>query len=98
VLTFAGHPDYRRQLKGMRNLQEGRHDLARHMFHGRRGELHRAYHAGMEDQLGALGLVPVIQPVTEDLRCCLARVGAASANWPVSASVTPGVSPSAGAR
>ena len=57
VLTFADDPDYRRQLKGMRNLQEGRHDLARHIFHGRRGELHRPYHAGMEDQLGALGLV-----------------------------------------
>jgi TnpA family transposase len=57
VLTFADDPDYRRQLKGMRNLQEGRHDLARHIFHGRRGELHRAYHTGMEGTLGALGLV-----------------------------------------
>jgi Tn3 transposase DDE domain len=55
VLTFADDPDYRRQLKGMRNLQEGRQDLARRMFHGRRGELHRAYHARTEDQLGALG-------------------------------------------
>ena len=41
----------------MRNLQEGRHDLGRHVFHGRKGELYRAYHEGMEDQLGALGLV-----------------------------------------
>ena len=57
VLTFVDDPAYRRQLKAMRNLQEGRHDLARHIFHGRKGELHRAYHAGMEDQLGALGLV-----------------------------------------
>ena len=30
---------------------------ALNIFHGRKGELHRAYHAGMEDQLGALGLV-----------------------------------------
>ncbi len=37
----------------MRNLQEGRHDLGRHICHGRRGELYRAYQAGMEDQLGA---------------------------------------------
>jgi TnpA family transposase len=57
VLTLTGDPDYRRTIKGMRNLQEGRHDLARHIFHGRRGELHQAYRAGMEDQLGALGLV-----------------------------------------
>jgi hypothetical protein len=27
------------------------------VFHGRKGELREAYHAGMEDQLGALGLV-----------------------------------------
>jgi TnpA family transposase len=57
VLAFADDPAYRRQLKGMRNLQEGRHSLGRHVFHGRRGELHRAYRAGMEDQLGAFGLV-----------------------------------------
>ncbi len=57
MLTFVDDPAYRRQLKTMRNLQEGRHGLGRHLFHGRKGELHRAYHAGMEDQLGALGLV-----------------------------------------
>jgi TnpA family transposase len=57
VLTFVDDPVYRRQLKAMRNLQESRHSLGRHIFHGRKGELHRAYHAGMEDQLGALGLV-----------------------------------------
>jgi TnpA family transposase len=57
VLTFVDDEPYRRQIKGMRNLNEGRHDLGRHVFHGRRSELHRAYHDGMEDQLGALGLV-----------------------------------------
>jgi Tn3 transposase DDE domain len=57
VLTFVQDPAYRRQIKHMRNLQEGRHGLGRHIFHGRKGELHEAYHAGMEDQLGALGLV-----------------------------------------
>jgi Tn3 transposase DDE domain len=41
----------------MRNLNEGRHDLARHIFHGRKGQLHQAYRAGQEDQLGALGLI-----------------------------------------
>jgi hypothetical protein len=40
-----------------RHLQEGRHALARDLFHGRRGELRQRYHDGMEDQLGALGLV-----------------------------------------
>ena len=57
VLSYVDQAPYRAQIKGMRNLREGRHDLARHVFHGRRGDLRRAYHEGMEDQLGALGLV-----------------------------------------
>ncbi|MEP6856062.1 MAG: Tn3 family transposase [Pedococcus sp.] len=57
VLTYLDQTPYRAQIKAMRNLQEGRHDLARHVFHGQRGDLRRAYHDGMEDQLGALGLV-----------------------------------------
>ncbi|GAA0451525.1 transposase [Actinoplanes capillaceus] len=57
VLTLVDDPAYRREMKGMRNLNEGRHDLGRHLFHGRKGELHRAYRDGQEDQLGALGLV-----------------------------------------
>lgn len=57
VLTLVDDPAYRREMKGMRNLNEGRHDLARHLFHGRKGELHRAHRDGQEEQLGALGLV-----------------------------------------
>jgi TnpA family transposase len=57
VLSYVDKESYRRGIKRMRNLQEERHGLAKHVFHGRRGELHEAYHAGMEDQLGALGLV-----------------------------------------
>ncbi len=57
VLSYVDDEPYRRQTKGMRNLQEGRHDLARHVFHGGKGELRQAYREGMEDQLGALGLV-----------------------------------------
>ena len=57
VLSYVDDEPYRRQIKAMRNLQEGRHALARHVFHGRHGELRHAYHDGMEDQLGALGLV-----------------------------------------
>ena len=61
VLALVDDEPYRRESKGMRNLQEGRHSLARHLFHGRRGQLYQAYREGMEDQLGALGLV---------LNCC----------------------------
>lgn len=48
---------YRRDIKGMRNLQEGRHALAGKTFHGKKGEPYQRYHEGMEDQLGALGLI-----------------------------------------
>ncbi|MCW2876173.1 MAG: putative HTH-type transcriptional regulator yobV [Sphaerisporangium sp.] len=57
VLTYVDDEPYRRDIKAIRNLQEGRHDLAKHVFHGRKGELRHRYQAGMEDQLGALGLV-----------------------------------------
>lgn len=39
------------------NRGEGRHAVARAVFHGKRGELHQRYRAGMKDHLGALGLV-----------------------------------------
>ena len=39
------------------NRGEGRHGVARHVFHGQRGELRQRYRQGQEDQLGALGLV-----------------------------------------
>jgi len=57
VPSYVDDEPYRREIKGMRNLQEGRHDLARTMFHGRKGELRHGYRDGMEDQLGALGLI-----------------------------------------
>jgi TnpA family transposase len=57
VLAYASDETYRREIKGIRNLQEGRHALAAAIFHGKRGELYQHYYKGMEDQLGALGLV-----------------------------------------
>ena len=42
VLSYVDQAPYRAQIKDMRNLQEGRHDLARHVFHGCRGDLRRA--------------------------------------------------------
>ncbi len=57
ILRLADDEPYRREAKAQANLQEGRHDLGRSIFHGRKGELVRAYLDGMEDQLSALGLV-----------------------------------------
>jgi len=48
---------YRRDIKGIRNLQEGRHALARKICHGKKGELYHRYERGPENQLGVLGLV-----------------------------------------
>lgn len=57
ILRLADEPGYRRQIKTQANLQEGRHALARKIFHGRAGQLYQNYQDGMEDQIGALGLV-----------------------------------------
>jgi hypothetical protein len=48
---------YRRRILAQLNRQEGRHSVARVIFHGQRGELRQRYREGQEDQLGALGLV-----------------------------------------
>ncbi|SCL72651.1 Tn3 transposase DDE domain-containing protein [Micromonospora peucetia] len=57
ILRMADEPGYRHQIKAQANLQEGRHALARKVFHGKNGQLYQNYHEGMEDQIGALGLV-----------------------------------------
>ncbi|NUU23478.1 MAG: Tn3 family transposase [Streptomycetaceae bacterium] len=57
ILRLADEPGYRRQIKVQANLQEGWHALAHRIFHGRNGQLYQRYQDGMEDQIGALGLV-----------------------------------------
>jgi TnpA family transposase len=57
ILRLADDEPYRREIKAQANLTESRHDLARRVFHGKKGEVTRAYYDGMEDQLSALGLV-----------------------------------------
>ena len=47
---------YRRDIKGIRNLQEGRHALARKICHGKKGELYHQVERSLKP-LGALGLV-----------------------------------------
>jgi TnpA family transposase len=57
ILACVDDENYRRDIKGIRNLQEGRYSLAGKIFHGKKGDLYQRYHDAMEDQLGALGLV-----------------------------------------
>ncbi|MBV8917195.1 MAG: Tn3 family transposase, partial [Bradyrhizobium sp.] len=57
LLRFIDDESYRRRILIQLNRGEGRHQLARTVFHGKRGELRQRYREGQEDQLGALGLV-----------------------------------------
>ena len=57
TLNFIDDEDRRRSTLQQLNLGEGRHSLARDVFHGKRGELYQRYREGQENQLSALGLV-----------------------------------------
>ena len=57
TLTYLDDEVKRRDILTQLNRGEGRHSLARAVFHGKRGELRQHYREGQEDQLGALGLV-----------------------------------------
>ncbi len=57
TLTYLDDETKRRATLIQLNRGEGRHSLARAVFHGKRGELRQRYREGQEDQLGALGLV-----------------------------------------
>lgn len=57
TLTYIDDEAKRRGTLTQFNRGEGRHSVARAVFHGKRGELRQHYREGQEDQLGALGLV-----------------------------------------
>ncbi|PYD85186.1 Tn3 family transposase [Pseudomonas syringae pv. pisi] len=57
TLTYIDDEAKRRGTLTQLNRGEGRHSVARAVFHGKRGELRQHYREGQEDQLGSLGLV-----------------------------------------
>nr|WP_225983300.1 Tn3 family transposase [Deinococcus wulumuqiensis] len=57
LLHFVDDEAYRRRILVQLDRGEGRHNVARWVFHGRRGEVRQKYREGQEDQLSALGLV-----------------------------------------
>jgi len=57
LLTYLDNETRRRATLTQLNRGEGRHSLARALFHGKRGELHQRYREGQKDPLGALGRV-----------------------------------------
>ena len=56
-MNYVDDETYRRRILTQLNRGEGRHGLARVIFHGQKGELRQRYREGQEDQLSALGLV-----------------------------------------
>ena len=57
MLAYIDDENYRRRILTQLNRGEGRHSVARAVFHGQRSELRQRYREGQADQLGALGLV-----------------------------------------
>ena len=55
LLSWIDDEEHRRQSSIGLTRHEGRHSVARIIFHGHRGELRQPYREGQEDQLGALG-------------------------------------------
>ncbi|MDP9475010.1 MAG: Tn3 family transposase [Actinomycetota bacterium] len=57
LLSYVDDEAYRRRILAQLNRHEKRHNVARKIFYGQRGEVRKRYREGQEDQLGALGLV-----------------------------------------
>ena len=57
LLSYVDDEAYRRRVLVQLNRHEKRHNVARKIFYGQRGEVRKRYREGQEDQLGALGLV-----------------------------------------
>jgi TnpA family transposase len=55
LLSWIDSEEHRRQSSVGLTRHEGRHSVARVIFHGNQGELRQPYREGQEDQLGALG-------------------------------------------
>lgn len=57
LATYFDDELLRRRVNTQLNRQESRHQLARKIYHGQKGELRQKYREGMEDQLNTLGLM-----------------------------------------
>ncbi|WP_442941761.1 Tn3 family transposase [Nocardia sp. NBC_00416] len=90
ILRLADDEPYRREAKAQSNLQEGRHDLGRAIFHGRKGEITRGYLDGMENQLSALGLILNIVVLWNSVYSDRALAALREQDYPLPAGTTTG--------
>jgi hypothetical protein len=81
-----------REIKSQANLTEGRHDLARRVFHGKKGEVTKAYYDGMEDQLSARSFPNTMRTPTSTSRVCPTRTPPLDRPRPIRPDERPGVS------
>lgn len=57
LLSYVDDEAHRRRVLVQLNRHEKRHNVARGIFHGDRGQVRKRYREGQEDQLSSLGLV-----------------------------------------
>ena len=84
MLAYIDDEQYRRRILTQLNRGEGRHSVARAVFHGQRGELRQRYREGQEDQLGALGLVvnAIVLWNTLYMEAALKQIRMGRCRWP----------------
>ena len=73
---------YRRDIKGIRNLQEGRYALARKICHGKKCELYHRYERGLENQHRHRPTSPPTRPASAGGRHRGGRIGGAMRSSP----------------
>ena len=93
LLQVLHDESYRRMIGSQLNLHESRHALARRIRHGQHGQLRERYHQGMEDQLGALGLVLNATVLWNTIYMEKARVQRQAAGKPIPKQILASLSP-----
>jgi TnpA family transposase len=93
ILQVFHDESYRRMIGFQLNLHESRNGLARRIRHGQHGQLRERYREGMEDQLGALGLVLNATALWNTIYLDKARAQLQAAGRPIPDKILEGLSP-----
>jgi TnpA family transposase len=93
ILQVFHDDSYRRMIGFQLNLHESRNGLARRIRHGQHGQLRERYREGMEDQLGALGLVLNATALWNTIYLDKARAQLQAAGRPIPDKILEGLSP-----